>query len=878
MKRKDKALYKLSCTVIALLCLLLVISALVGCTEQPEEPSVDTDVGDLTSTESPDDGVSVAGLSEYTVVRTELGMTAEKNAATELASLMRDSCGYAAIVTDYIDAVEKEILIGSTNRPESTAAMTWALSQVSEGESWFYIGATDNKIVLTGTGDDGVAAAVRYFIMNYKDQIKSGAVQLPEQAVFTYRNGAPTLVSTEMGTRGEKDVFVATIDLGSAPYFADADGESDVTKVIAKALEDVGAMGGGVVYLPAGTYRISDTLTLPQNVTLRGDYVDPDQGRFDAGTVLLIDGKKFQENKNVLIMNQGTLAQGLAVYYEGQSLSEPVAYAATVSCNAGQGCWELRDLTLINSYDGISNNKTPNGMVTVDNAKGTVLHMGYEMQQRADISIGTDIYLSPKYWAAAGEAYNAPDEADIRAYMKGNGSIGFYLGDCDRDTYENILLDGFATGMYNREMTRAGLSGSYYKVRILDTKVGIEGHGIDTRYGLLLANCEIEASDVAVNNATESDSAFCCVFLMNSTVKGELVGSVKQLTSEEGADDTVYRAKSRIAPEPAEKLFDLADYGADATGKTDVSAALQKALDDAAAAGGGIVYLRAGRYLLTQPVSIKGNNVQLLGCNLGTHTQNGALDTASILMVTYGRGGSEQDSAAITISGDNSGVTGFSVIYPENGVSSAEYETKAPAEYAYCIRATGKNTYVNFMCMIAVSRAVHFDGADDFICDRLLMTVWDNGVKANDCDGVISRIHTNGTYHTLGTGCLPVLGNDWTYNGAEVVVKILDTHIVNRLTLIRLENCSSVQLLHVFHYGARQYMDASNSDIYVLNGESSRLTGISFALHGNCDLTVINFMRPNPSEYLSQEGENYVYIYNWGAAHYSGERIVVLEP
>ena len=106
---------------------------------------------------------------------------------------------------------------------------------------------------------------------------------------------------------------------------------------------------------------------------------------------------------------------------------------------------------------------------------------------------------------------------------------------------------------------------------------------------------------------------------------------------------------------------------------------------------------------------------------------------------------------------------------------------------------------------------------------------------------------------------------------------MLDAHIVHRLQLVTLENCSEVQLLHVFHYGAVRYLDATDSTVFVLNGESSRLTLLSFMLR-NCELTVINFMRPNPSVFLEEEGDNYIYIYNWGAAHYSGDRVAVSEP
>jgi len=59
--------------------------------------------------------------------------------------------------------------------------------------------------------------------------------------------------------QGEKDIP----DIGSkitnvtqAPYYADHTGIQNVTSIIQQALDDVGTAGGGVVYLPAGTYRI----------------------------------------------------------------------------------------------------------------------------------------------------------------------------------------------------------------------------------------------------------------------------------------------------------------------------------------------------------------------------------------------------------------------------------------------------------------------------------------------------------------------------------------------------------------------------------------------------------------------------------------------
>jgi len=47
------------------------------------------------------------------------------------------------------------------------------------------------------------------------------------------------------------------VDVSLPPYSADLTGVSDITSVLQQALDDVGTSGGGVVYMPAGTYRIT---------------------------------------------------------------------------------------------------------------------------------------------------------------------------------------------------------------------------------------------------------------------------------------------------------------------------------------------------------------------------------------------------------------------------------------------------------------------------------------------------------------------------------------------------------------------------------------------------------------------------------------------
>ncbi len=59
---------------------------------------------------------------------------------------------------------------------------------------------------------------------------------------------------------GEKDipdVQAPVVDVTKHPYNADNTGDEDVTAVLQQALDDIGKSGGGVVYLPEGTYHVS---------------------------------------------------------------------------------------------------------------------------------------------------------------------------------------------------------------------------------------------------------------------------------------------------------------------------------------------------------------------------------------------------------------------------------------------------------------------------------------------------------------------------------------------------------------------------------------------------------------------------------------------
>jgi len=55
---------------------------------------------------------------------------------------------------------------------------------------------------------------------------------------------------------------IGIINIKAAPYNAKGDGVADDTKAIQQALDDAAARGGGRIYIPQGTYNITDTLAV----------------------------------------------------------------------------------------------------------------------------------------------------------------------------------------------------------------------------------------------------------------------------------------------------------------------------------------------------------------------------------------------------------------------------------------------------------------------------------------------------------------------------------------------------------------------------------------------------------------------------------------
>ncbi|MFC3801395.1 S-layer homology domain-containing protein [Cohnella sp. GCM10012308] len=287
------------------------------------------------------------------------------------------------------------------------------------------------------------------------------------------------------------DVVIA--DFSVLDFGAKADGASDDTAAFQAALDAAGGNGGGVVFAPAGTYRLNGHLNVPTGVTLRGDWISPDEtGGQAKGTVLASYGGRGQADGESFIQLQPVSGvTNLSVWYPEQSLPDPAAYPWTFEQLPGDSA-TMENITLVNSYAGIKIGPEWNELHYVKNLYGTVLHTGIFLDFTTDIGRLEGIRLNPSYWATSGLAC-APDAVQLRAYTTTHAE-GIVMGRSDWEYMSDIRLSGFDNGM--RVTTRTGsaetANAQLYDVHVSDSRIGLKIEGVND-YGLLVTSSSFAA-------------------------------------------------------------------------------------------------------------------------------------------------------------------------------------------------------------------------------------------------------------------------------------------------------------------------------------------------------------------------------------------------
>ena len=220
--------------------------------------------------------------------------------------------------------------------------------------------------------------------------------------------------------------------------------------------------------------------------------------------------------------------------------------------------------------------------------------------------------------------------------------------------------------------------------------------------------------------------------------------------------------------------------------ETDCADALQKAIDDLASRGGGVVYVPAGIYRLDQAITVR-TGVELRGSSdAPQHTHA----SSTTFYTDFARGGEETAPALITLEG-RAGVNGFKVMYPDQGTGPDDI-----VPYAYTIRGEGVNCYVLNVNLINSYLGVDFDTVrcDGHVINGLTGAPLRHGVAVGggSAHGVVRDVQFNPHYY----------GDSWIYGVKNVTIDSVFSYQMKHAETFVVRDTKDEFMFNNFVFGA----------------------------------------------------------------------------
>ncbi|MEU8222410.1 glycosyl hydrolase family 28-related protein [Kribbella sp. NPDC048915] len=620
---------------------------------------------------------------------------------------------------------------------------------------------------------------------------------------------APKLVATST-----EDGVVADFD--ATQYGADRTGRRDATKAIQHAIYACQDAGGGTVWLPAGQYKVTDTIEVHAFCTVRGDH-----GRkLGTGTVIIADLPTGDDGPSLFRIGGSAGVLGLTTYYPHQNASQPVPYNYTFEIPGG--AWignenymmaTISDVTMLNSYRGIGVSTMPSdqgnapssGQVhestTIRNVRGTALFEGARAYNGADVGTWENVAFSNQYWAEAPKAFHPPARAMLDAWTRANGT-GLTLGDLEWDQFYRISLADYAVGIHVVAGQRAQFTGSLLEPDVRRTGIGLKVDVLDDRWGLTLAGGHVDGG--IVNNSRGY------VKITGTEVVGQQSGIIHHMSGQA----PTYTHEP--LPKPVQKLYVVdAPHGIGYLPAADATRAVQKVLDRAGRDGGGIVYLPAGWYRISTHLSVPAK-VELRGASaVPNRDQSGA--SGGTVLHAFER---TTDTALITLQ-NRAGVRGLRVFYPENNPGRAE----GVLPYPYAVRGHAGANYVINAGFPNAWNGIDLSG-DDVVVRKVAGAFFDHAIAVGPGrNGRIEGVLSNGNAVTR-------VGYQQPYwmNESRIFELVIDKYMRKTAKIVTVDGATGLTLLNVFAYGFHDGLVVNSGQVDAFNLGTDNLGADGFTV------------------------------------------------
>ncbi|MHB1454241.1 MAG: glycosyl hydrolase family 28-related protein [Saccharofermentanales bacterium] len=132
---------------------------------------------------------------------------------------------------------------------------------------------------------------------------------------------------------------------------AKADGSQDCTAAFQNTIDEVKSKGGGIAYIPAGTYRIGGTLSVPEGVELRGVSQGPHHSSAMGSVLFTTQGAGNENGTPFITLGKGAGLRGFLVWYPDQIYNNPKTYPWTVLVEKSNA-WMI-DVTIAGAWHGV---------------------------------------------------------------------------------------------------------------------------------------------------------------------------------------------------------------------------------------------------------------------------------------------------------------------------------------------------------------------------------------------------------------------------------------------------------------------------------------------------------------------------------------------
>jgi autotransporter-associated beta strand protein len=287
-------------------------------------------------------------------------------------------------------------------------------------------------------------------------------------------------------------------------YGARADGITDDTVAFQNALNaagNAGGVGGGVVYVPAGTYAFYNNLTIPMGVTLQGDWTDWASGTNGTmGTIFKVYTGAGQSNGTPFLTLNRSALRGVSIWYPNQNPANITPYPYTISISNDP---LVENVALVNSYQGIWAFSAAKHIIST--IRGSPLYRGIDVDAHYDISQIQDLRFSPDVWPASGLP-GAPAAGGPHAvWMRANGT-GMRLERVDGEACMETYINGYNVGVEAHVSTNGGPSVSFYSGSISNCATAfLDGAG-GGNTGFEFTRFTLDG-DIAFDRSTNIDAA-----------------------------------------------------------------------------------------------------------------------------------------------------------------------------------------------------------------------------------------------------------------------------------------------------------------------------------------------------------------------------------